>query len=76
MSKHKKKHRVVLVLEELCRGCRACTESCRHEAIRLADSGGGVKRAVLKHPDRCTACGRCVKACPEGALKLEKKQKD
>ena len=41
--------------------CRACAETCPHDAITIT-------RTVTIDPIECTGCGLCVAACPSFAL--------
>lgn len=47
---------------ELCTGCKKCSEICRFNALAVV--GGG----VLAFPELCHSCGGCLEVCPEGAV--------
>ena len=47
-----------------CSGCGACIETCREEALSLAQ---GSDHPVLDE-ERCLACGQCIDVCPTGTL--------
>ncbi|MBU0516109.1 MAG: DUF362 domain-containing protein [Proteobacteria bacterium] len=57
-------HRLVgiEVDSELCQGCGACVEACRHGLARVEDD-----LAAIDHPE-CMRCLACATACPEGAI--------
>lgn len=50
------------VNEQLCTGCRRCSEICQFNAIAV------LGKKVLLFSDLCHGCGGCVKICPAGAL--------
>ncbi|MDH5297966.1 MAG: 4Fe-4S binding protein [Desulfobulbaceae bacterium] len=49
--------------DEPCNRCNGCVESCREQAIILADGC-----CPLIDFTRCLACGQCLGACPTGTL--------
>ncbi|MCL6612943.1 MAG: 4Fe-4S binding protein [Peptococcaceae bacterium] len=51
--------------EDPCTGCGLCVETCRENAITLAEEGPGFDFS------RCLNCGQCIQACPAGAIKEE-----
>jgi carbon-monoxide dehydrogenase iron sulfur subunit len=55
----------ILVNEELCTGCEACTECCPFKAIFLDPVT--LKSIVC---DTCNGSPQCVKWCPTGALEF------
>jgi len=48
--------------EDLCTGCKKCSEICRFRALAV------VAKKVLVFPELCHSCGGCVEVCPEGAI--------
>ena len=48
---------------EQCRGCRACSKVCAHNAISYGDD----HKATIQH-DRCVGCGRCIGICNFDAI--------
>jgi anaerobic sulfite reductase subunit C len=52
------------ISDEPCTACEACVDTCREDAIELADD------PAVPHIDmrRCLACGQCMPACPTGTL--------
>ena len=53
------------ILEEVCTGCRLCSDMCPAGAIDF-ESGAAVVNAKM-----CTSCLCCHEACPEGAVAVE-----
>ena len=51
------------VHQELCIGCKKCTNICAHEAAIVTD-----KKASIDH-NKCVGCGRCIGVCPQDAVK-------
>jgi len=49
--------------EEPCSRCNACVESCREDAIFLADGC-----CPVIDFDKCLGCGHCLRVCPTGTL--------
>jgi len=56
----------VKLIEENCKGCSKCMNSCPMEAVRLKNS----KAFVIE--DKCIDCGECLKTCPYNAHVAEK----
>ena len=54
-----------VVNEQLCNGCRQCSEICQFNAIAV------LGKKVLLFNDLCHGCGGCVRVCPTGALTEE-----
>ena len=57
----------VVLNEERCIGCRACTFVCPYGAISL-----DVDRQVMIKCDLCSGEPQCAKYCPKGALVYER----
>ncbi len=53
-----------LIIEGWCRGCGACTEACRYQALTLGE--GRVE--VIN--ERCVLCGYCSAYCPDFCIKI------
>jgi heterodisulfide reductase subunit A2 len=52
------------VNEELCSGCKICSDVCPYDAI----SFDAQKKTSNINPALCKGCGVCVAACPSGAI--------
>ena len=48
---------------ELCTGCGACMNLCRHKAISMLPDENGFLNPVVDD-NKCRRCGRCLKHCP------------
>lgn len=73
-KKEKKDQGLVVVAEEICKGCGLCIEACPVNVLELAD----YLNLHGYHPARylgagCSACAICFYACPEpGAIEVYK----
>lgn len=56
------KVKVPVVDNNLCNGCRKCTEFCRYNALTY------MKDKLVIFEDICHSCGGCILVCPEKAL--------
>lgn len=54
----------VKLIEDKCKGCTNCIESCPTEAIRVTDG----KARIIKN--RCIDCGECIRHCPAHAKQV------
>ncbi len=61
----------VVVDEEKCVLCDACSNMCTFNALKLQQ--GGDKVELVFYPDRCTVCGVCEHSCPYDALRVDYK---
>jgi len=52
--------------EELCTGCKKCTEVCPHGVFAMEN-----KKARFIDRDRCMECGACALNCDSMALTVE-----
>jgi len=52
------------VVEELCSGCKICTDLCPFNAISFDEE----KKVSSINDALCKGCGVCVAACPSGAI--------
>ncbi len=53
---------MVTILQDKCRGCRACVDICHESCMALIDG------KVDINFDFCSTCGQCIAICPEQAL--------
>ncbi len=53
------------VIEELCSGCKTCSDLCPFNAISFDEE----KKVSSINDALCKGCGVCVAACPSGAIK-------
>jgi NAD-dependent dihydropyrimidine dehydrogenase PreA subunit len=56
--------------EDLCDGCRICTERCPMDALSLENFKSTVDL------NRCIGCGLCVTTCPTDSLQLVRKPEE
>ena len=52
----------MVVNNEKCIGCGACTATCPVEAIELVDGKAKI------NPEKCISCGACQGTCPVEAI--------
>ena len=65
---HKKKNKVICVIESTCTGCQCCVKRCTRHALEIVKNETGIG-AIVK-PNKCTACGDCLCKCKFNSLKL------
>jgi heterodisulfide reductase subunit A len=53
-----------VVNEELCSGCKICSDLCPFNAISFDEE----KKVSRINETLCKGCGVCVAACPSGAI--------
>jgi heterodisulfide reductase subunit A len=53
-----------VIIEELCSGCKTCSDLCPFGAITFDDE----KKVSSINDALCKGCGVCVAACPSGAI--------
>ena len=51
-----------LAKAKYCTGCMACSDICRHDAIKIVERN--CLPFVQIDADKCINCGLCQKACP------------
>lgn len=51
----------VMIMRDVCRGCKMCMRACPFRAIEMRDG-----RAYIN--EKCTGCGSCVIYCPVKAI--------
>jgi 2-oxoglutarate ferredoxin oxidoreductase subunit delta len=63
---------MIIIDEELCKGCTYCVDACPLGVIVIKDrfNKKGVFSASPKHPEKCTGCSMCAQMCPEIAIEV------
>lgn len=52
--------------DNICTGCGACTNACRHDCITLEEDKYGELHPKIDE-QKCVGCGLCAKACPNNS---------
>lgn len=61
----------ILIDQNLCIGCKRCTEVCPGNLIKQLSLDGSKKtKANIKNPEYCWGCTSCIKVCPKKAIKF------
>lgn len=58
---------VVLMVDEKCTHCSACTVICPSDALTIEDRNTMMVSFIQ---DKCIACGLCIPACPYHAMEM------
>jgi len=69
----KVKHRAVVVIdEEICKGCGLCVSVCGRSAMGFAQkiNSRGFHPAFLLRPEECTGCAHCALMCPDACITI------
>jgi coenzyme F420-reducing hydrogenase delta subunit/Pyruvate/2-oxoacid:ferredoxin oxidoreductase delta subunit/thioredoxin reductase len=61
---------VPVIDEEQCDVCKACTDACPNDALRVIDE------RIVHIPAHCEFCGICVSACPTRAIEFQSHGKE
>jgi len=61
--------KIVVINEELCDGCGACTIKCAESALQIIDG-----KAKLVSDVYCDGLGACLGECPRGAITIEERE--
>ena len=67
----------VVILEEECKGCCLCMDSCPQDALALSDNLNrrGLRYVRQLDADPCTGCGLCYVQCPSSAIVVYRRAK-
>ena len=63
---------MIIIDQELCKGCSYCVEACHIGVIAIENSFNkkGYFPAYAKHIEKCTGCSMCAQMCPEIAIEV------
>ena len=63
---------MIVIDQELCKGCGYCVDACPFGIIVIKEKFNerGVFPASAEQPDRCTGCAMCAHMCPEIAIEV------
>ena len=60
---------IVMINEENCVGCGACTNVCKSQILSVDDASSKVK---VSDEGKCQKDGACMDECPSEAIKIAK----
>ncbi len=74
-TKKKKKEGYIVILEERCKSCRFCIETCPNECIVVGSklNAQGYHPVEFQGNGQCTACCMCAEVCPDTAIEVYRK---
>ena len=63
---------MIVIDQELCKGCGYCVDACPFGIIVIEErfNKNGVFPASAEQPNRCTGCAMCAHMCPEIAIEV------
>lgn len=63
---------VIVVEEDMCKGCGLCVQVCPRRSIRFTKhiNSRGFHPAYLADPDNCTGCAHCALMCPDVCIRV------
>ncbi|MEW6419828.1 MAG: ferredoxin family protein [Nitrospirota bacterium] len=67
---------MIVIDEELCKGCTYCVDACLRGVIVIEDrfNKKGYFPASPEHLQKCTGCAMCAQMCPEIAIEVYKEK--
>ncbi|MDI6889815.1 MAG: ferredoxin family protein [Thermodesulfovibrionales bacterium] len=67
---------MIVIDEELCKGCTYCVDACPLGVIIISDrfNGKGFFPAHPEHQEKCTGCAICAQMCPEIAIEVYREE--
>ena len=73
----KRRKGMIVISEELCKGCTLCVTACPLNLIRIADhisSKGYYPAKFVDSEGKCTGCTLCAIMCPDAAIEVHRKE--
>jgi 2-oxoglutarate ferredoxin oxidoreductase subunit delta len=73
-SEKKQTEAYIVILEERCKSCRFCVETCPRECIAIDSkiNAQGYHPAKFEGMGKCTGCCLCAEVCPDTAIEVYK----
>lgn len=73
-SEKKKTEAYIIILQERCKSCRFCVETCPRECIVIDTTinAQGYHPARFEGNGKCTGCCLCAEVCPDTAIEVYK----
>ena len=74
-TKKKKKEGYIVILEERCKSCTFCIETCPNECIVVGEklNAQGYHPVEFQGNGQCTGCCLCAEVCPDTAIEVYRK---
>jgi 2-oxoglutarate ferredoxin oxidoreductase subunit delta len=72
--KKKKKEGYIVIIEERCKTCTFCIETCPNDCIVVGTklNAAGYHPVEFVGKGKCTACCMCAEVCPDTAIEVFK----
>jgi 2-oxoglutarate ferredoxin oxidoreductase subunit delta len=73
-TEKKKSEAYIIILEERCKSCRFCVDTCPRECIAIDTriNSQGYHPAKFEGNGQCTGCCLCAEVCPDTAIEVYK----
>ncbi len=73
-SEKKQSEAYIIILEERCKSCRFCVETCPRDCISIDSkiNTQGYHPAKFEGMGKCTGCCLCAEVCPDTAIEVYK----
>ena len=73
-TKKEESEAYIVILEERCKSCRFCIETCQKDCIVIGEkiNSQGYHPAEFHGNGQCTGCCLCAEVCPDTAIEVYK----
>ncbi len=66
---------MIVINEELCKGCALCVDACPKKILRLNETKrnkGGFHPVEIISQEECISCALCAEVCPDVVIEVYK----